>query len=149
MKIEVKLIASSLINILLLVSCNNENTENITEETTYSITVGVYILNGTEYIDQNKDFIFLTQEECRFWSRTAQADTHSTVSHEHYNAAKNTTYNSNTQMITWVEYGPEIDQNSIDITCANGSNGVTKTVNKVSYTADKNFFLKIKSVVEK
>lgn len=131
---------------LLFVGCSKE--EDPTSDQAYTVTVGVYILNGTTYQDQNKDFIFETQVACQSWSRTASGDTHNSAAHDHYNAAKNTTYKASTETITWTEYGPELDQTSIDATCENGSNGATKTANKVDYTADKNFFLKVKSVVE-
>ncbi len=114
----------------------------------YTITVGVYLLNGNTYEDQNKDLVFVTQEACQSWSRTAQGDDHDAGSHDHFNAAKNTTYNADTETITWLEYGPTTDQASIDSTCDDGSDGATKTANKTDYSADKNFYLQIKSVVE-
>lgn len=128
---------------------NEQSTATENSDKTYTVTVGVYTLNGSTYEDKNKDFVFETKPECQTWSRTAPADKHSTESHLHYNAAKNTTYNESTETITWVEYGPEIDQTSIEGVCENGSNGATKTANSKDYTADKNFFLKIKSVEEK
>lgn len=136
--------------IILFVGCNDEDEEEepTTSETSYSVTVGVYILNRSTYEDQNKDLVFETQEACQSWSRTAQEDDHSTSSHDHYNSAKNTTYDVNTETITWTEFGPELDQASIDATCDNGSDGATKTANNTSYSVDKNFYLKIKSVVE-
>lgn len=126
-----------------------EQTSTDTSDKSYTITVGVYVLNGSIYEDQNKDLIFDTQEACQSWSRTAQADNHSSSSHYHFNAAKNTAYDSSTETITWTEYGPELDQKSIDATCEDGSKGANKTANKSDYTEDKNFYLKIKSVIEK
>ena len=140
----------TLVCIALLFGCKDDDTtEPAVSDGSYSVTVGVFILKGSTYEDQNKDFVFETQEACQSWSRTASGDNHDDNPHDHFNAAKNTTYNSGTEIITWTEYGPELDQASIDATCNNGANGATKTANKTSYTADKNFFLKIKSVVEK
>ena len=139
--------------LLIFMSCSKDDdeiepTNTSTSDKSYTVTVGVYILNGNTYDDQNKDFVFDTQEACQSWSRTAQGDKHSSSSHAHFNAAKNTTYDPSTETITWTEYGPELDQISIDATCENGSNGATKTANKIEYSADKKFYLKIKSVVE-
>lgn len=146
-----------LISLFTLLSCESdeeetpeiEQTESSSSDdskTSYTVTVGVYILNGTVYEDQNKDLVFTTQEACQSWSRTALSDSHSTASHDHFNAAKNTTYDSDTETITWIEYGPELDQSSIDTTCENGTDGAEKTANKTDYIADKNFYLKIKTV---
>jgi hypothetical protein len=136
---------------LFVLACEKEDdsTNPPVEPTpTYRITVGVYILDGGNYTDQNKDLVFDTQEGCQTWSRTAQADAHSSSAHFHFNAAKNTTYDSTSETIAWMEYGPELDQPSIDATCDAGNNGAPKTANKTDYTADKNFFLQIKSVEE-
>ncbi|NQX83063.1 MAG: hypothetical protein HRT66_13875 [Flavobacteriaceae bacterium] len=137
--------------IIMFIGCNKEDekTESTTSGKSYSVTVGVYILKGSSYEDQNKDFVFDTQEGCQSWSRTAQEDKHSSSPHYHYNSAKNTTYDISTQTIKWTEYGPDLDQVSIDTTCEKGSNGIAKTANNADYSADKNFYLKIKSVVEK
>jgi len=101
-----------------------------------------YIATGTE-------FIFDSKEECQTWSRTAQADIHDSNAHLHYNAATDVSYDNSTTTFSWTEYGPEIDQASIENTCSKGSNGVTKTVNDNSYYQDKaNLYLKITKVVE-
>lgn len=145
-----------LASLIIFIGCSKDEeepepapTSSSTTDKSYNVTVGIYILNGSTYEYQNKDLVFDTQEACQSWSRTAPADKHSSSAHDHFNAAKNTSYDPTTETITWTEYGPEIDQSSIDATCENGSNGVTKTANKTEYTADKKFFLKIKSVVEK
>lgn len=138
--------------VLIFSGCKKEEEENVdptnNDTASYTVTVGVYILNGSTYEDQNKDLTFVTQEDCQSWSRTAQGDGHNSASHDHYNAAKSTSYNSDTETITWTEFGPELDQSSIDATCSAGNNGATKTANKTDYSVDKNFYLKIKSVVE-
>jgi hypothetical protein len=126
----------------IISSCNKDS------DKTYTVTVGVYILNGSTYEDQNKDLIFETQEGCQSWSRTAQADNHSSTTHDHFNAATNTTYDANNETISWTEYGPELDQSAIDATCEAGVDGAVKTANKTDYIVDKNFYLKIKSAIE-
>jgi hypothetical protein len=69
--------------------------------------------------------------------------------HLHYNAAGDVSYDNNSITFSWTEYGPEIDQASIENTCSNGANGVNKTVNDNSYYQDKpNRYLKIISVLE-
>jgi hypothetical protein len=142
------LVATSL---FVFTHCSKEEEENESESTekVYTINVGVFILNGSTYEDQNKDLIFDTQESCQSWSRTAKDSIHSLSPHDHFNAAKNTTYDLTAETIRWTEYGPELDQSSIDATCGNGNDGAAKSANKSSYTADKNFYLKIKSVIEK
>ena len=130
---------------MLLIGCGKEEVD---PNASYTVTVGVFLLNNGTYEDQNKDLTFITQEDCQSWSRTAQADTHSTTTHLHYNAAKNTTYDASSETITWVEYGPEISQEDIDATCTAGIDGATKIANKTDYSVDKNFYLQIKSVVE-
>lgn len=145
----VKFILHSVFCISLITSCSSDDDDKDeikSENGDYTITVGIYILESGVYEYQNKDFVFKTQEACQTWSRTAPGDIHSSNAHEHFNAAKNTTYNPDTETITWNEFGPEVDQQSIDDTCEKGSNPAIKTANKADYTADKNIFLKIKLV---
>lgn len=50
---------------------------------------------------------------------------------------------------SWTEFGPELDQESIETTCSDAIGGVNKTVTNSSYYQDKpNLYLKIISVVE-
>lgn len=133
-----------LVTILLISGCNSDDDANTPDSLT--ITVGVFLLNGSTYTDTNKDLIFTTSNACQTWIRTALSDTHSSVSHNHFNAAKDVTYNTTTATITWVEFGPEITQEAIDITCAAGLDGALKTANSNEYSPDKNFFLQIKSI---
>ncbi|MBC8754994.1 hypothetical protein H2O64_09950 [Kordia sp. YSTF-M3] len=128
---------------LLIFGCSDDDSEPTTPAT---ITVGVFLINGTTYTDTNKDLIFTTGEACQSWSRTAQADVHSTGSHDHFNAARNVTYDPASGTITWIEYGPETTQAAIDVTCEAGVDGAPKIANKTDYSADKNFFLQIKLV---
>lgn len=156
-RIKILIPITFLAGLTLFTACKKEDDEMEEEPTTtqtenedksYTVTVGVFVLNGSSYEDQNKDLVFETQGACQSWSRTAQADNHSSSSHDHFNAAKNTTYDLETETITWTEFGPELDQSAIDQTCEDGSSGATKTANKTEYSEDKNFFLQIKSVVE-
>jgi hypothetical protein len=137
-----------LVTTLLFFGCEKEEEDDIEPTTTTkTITVGVYLLNGSTYTDSNKDLIFTTGEACQSWSRTAQgSDGHSDTSHDHFNAAKNVTYDDATSTITWTEFGPETTQAAIDATCSAGTGGVTKTANKTGYSQDKNFYLQIKIV---
>jgi hypothetical protein len=114
---------------------------------TKTITVGVYLLSGSTYTDSDKDLVFTTSEDCQSWSRTAQGgDGHSNSSHDHFNAAKEVTYDETTSTITWTEFGPELTQSEIDATCSAGADGAIKTANKTDYIQDKNFYLQIKKV---
>jgi len=84
-----------LTGIILSVGCKKdeegvEPTDTNNSDKSYTVTVGVYVLNVSTYEDQNKDLVFDTQEACQSWSRTAQADNHSSSSHDHFNAANNT-----------------------------------------------------------
>ena len=125
---------------ITLSSCNKEQQ--------YTVTVGVFQLSNDVYTATGNELTFVTQDECQTWSRTAQADNHSSSEHLHYNAAINVSYDNSTRTVTWTEFGPELDQVSIDNTCAAGVNGVTKSVNDTDYFMDKNIYLKITNVVE-
>lgn len=114
----------------------------------YTVTVGVFQLSNGTYTDTGNSLTFVTQDECQTWSRTAQADNHSSSEHLHYNAAINVSYDESSKTVTWTEFGPELDQASIDNTCAAAVDGVTKSVNDTDYFVDKNIYLKITNVVE-
>jgi hypothetical protein len=86
-----------LASLTILMGCSDDDADPTSTSKSYTVTVGVYLLNGSTYEDQNKNFVFDTQEACQSWSRTAEADTHNSSSHDHFNAAKNTTYNSSTE----------------------------------------------------
>lgn len=134
-----------LISLITFFGCTKAT---IDDNKSYTVKIGVYLLVGNSYVDQNKDLIFITQAACQSWTRTAQPDIHNSATHKHFNAAKNTTYDIINESITWAEYGPELDQASIDATCNAGINGVVKSANKNTYTSIQKFYLKIKSVVE-
>jgi len=121
-----------------------------TEATTYTITVGAYTLDTSgNYEFTGNELVFHSHEECETWSRTAPPDAHSSTSHLHYNAATDKNYDHVTTTFTWIEYGPEIDQQGIEATCNAGIGGVSKTVDNQNYFQDKpNLFLKITSVIE-
>ena len=150
-----------LLTTIIFISCKQEDDEDVTPDTTTTtddsnnttdevgtktITVGVYLLEGSTYTDSNKDLVFTTRDACQSWSRTAQADNHSNTSHDHFNAAKSVSYDDATSTITWTEFGPETTQESIDATCTAGEDGATKTANTTGYSQDKNFYLQIKTV---
>lgn len=129
-------------------SKDDDTTSNETD-TTWTITVGAFTIDNGSYIATGNELIFDSKEECQTWSRTARADNHNPNSHLHYNAAANVSYDNNSNTFSWTEFGPELDQTSIENTCSNGTNGVNKTVNDYSYYQDKpNLYLKIVDVVE-
>ena len=147
MEIKPRLFAVFLLSSsLCLFSCSNDDPA----VTTYTITAAVFEKDSLgNYIDLNVDLTFYSNIECQTWTRTALADAHSNDSHLHYNAAANVSYDPNTVTFNWTEYGPEIDQASIDATCAAGVDGVVKSVNNTDYYQDKpNVYLKIINVVE-
>lgn len=117
---------------------------------TYTITVGAYTKDSLgNYVFTGNELIFNSNEACQTWSRTASGDAHSSSAHLHYNAAANVSYNSTDITFSWTEYGPELDQESIETTCNNAIGGVNKTVDNTSYYQDKpNLYLKIISIVE-
>jgi len=129
-------------------SKDDDTTSNETG-TTWTITVGAFTLDNGSYIATGNELIFNSKEECQTWSRTARGDNHNPNTHLHYNAAANVSYDNNSNTFSWTEFGPELDQTSIENTCSNGTNGVNKTVNDYSYYQDKpNLYLKIVDVVE-
>ena len=138
----------TMIGIALVALCSNSC--NKSDTTSYTITVGAYTLDSlANYVFTGNELIFDSNEDCQTWSRTASGDSHSTASHLHYNAAANVSYDDSNTSFSWTEYGPELDQVSIETTCSNANGGVNKTVNNSSYYQDKpNLFLKIISVIE-
>ncbi|PHR33697.1 MAG: hypothetical protein COA38_04595 [Fluviicola sp.] len=145
-------IRTSLVAVLLVSSLACKKDDTSTEEnngTTWTITVGAFSLSNGVYSPLGNELIFDSAEECQTWSRTAQGDAHDANEHLHYNAAADVSYDNGTTTFSWTEYGPEIDQASIEATCSNGNNGASKTVNDTDYYQDKpNVYLKITSVVE-
>ena len=137
---------SLIVSVLTISSCNKDEENDATE---YKITVGAYTLEDGNYIDTGNELIFNSNEECQTWSRTAGADLHSADSHLHYNAAASVSYDNSSTTFNWTEFGPEIDQTSIESTCSSGLGGVSKSVNNSTYYQDKpNLYLKITNVVE-
>jgi len=118
--------------------------------TSYTITVGAFTQDSNgQYVFTGNELMFDSNEECQTWSRNASADSHSISSHLHYNAAANLSYDNNKTNLSWTEYGPELDQQSIEATCINSIGGVSKTVNDSLYFQDKpNLFLKITNIIE-
>lgn len=130
--------------VLCCSSCNKSNLGS------YTITVGAYTQDSAgNYLFTGNELIFDSNEECQTWTRTAPADSHSSSSHLHYNSAANVSYDNSNTTFSWTEYGPELDQESIEMTCGAAAAGVNKTVNNLSYYQDKpNLYLKIIDVVE-
>jgi hypothetical protein len=134
------------ITMVSVLSCSKDDDE---ESGSWTITVGAYSLSNGVYTALGNELIFDSNEECQTWSRTAQSDAHDSVEHLHYNAAADVSYKNGSTTFSWTEYGPEINQSSIENTCSNGSNGVSKTVNDTDYYQDKpNVYLKITNVEE-
>ncbi|MDB4539602.1 hypothetical protein OAG16_02355 [Saprospiraceae bacterium] len=142
------LITTILIINLLGCSKDDSGVEEI-NSTSWTITVGAFSLNNGIFTALGNELIFDSKEECQVWSRTAQGDNHNSNSHLHYNAAADVSYDNNLIIFSWTEYGPEITQASIENTCSDGVNGVSKVVNDYNYYQDKpNVYLKITNVVE-
>ena len=142
------LITTILIINLLGCSKDDSGVEEI-NSTSWTITVGAFSLNNGIFTALGNELIFDSKEECQVWSRTAQCDNHNSNSHLHYNAAADVSYDNNLIIFSWTEYGPEITQASIENTCSDGVNGVSKVVNDYNYYQDKpNVYLKITNVVE-
>ena len=147
-----KLTKSFTITVLMLslFACSKDD-DSITNETdtTWTISIGAFTLDNGTYTATGNELIFDSKEECQIWNRTAEGDNHNSNTHLHYNAAANVSYDNNSKTFLWTEFGPEIDQASIENTCSNGANGVNKTVNDNSYYQDKpNLYLKIINVTE-
>lgn len=142
------LITTILIINLLGCSKDDSGVEEI-NSTSWTITVGAFSLNNGIFTALGNELIFDSKEECQVWNRTAQGDNHNSNSHLHYNAAADVSYDNNLIIFSWTEYGPEIIQASIENTCSDGVNGVSKVVNDYNYYQDKpNVYLKITNVVE-
>ncbi|MDG2418921.1 MAG: hypothetical protein P8M17_08020 [Saprospiraceae bacterium] len=142
------LITTILIINLLGCSKDDSGVEEI-NSTSWTITVGAFSLNNGIFTALGNELIFDSKEECQVWSRTAQGNNHNSNSHLHYNAAADVSYDNNLIIFSWTEYGPEITQASIENTCSDGVNGVSKVVNDYNYYQDKpNVYLKITNVVE-
>lgn len=142
------LITTILIINLLGCSKDDSGVEEI-NSTSWTITVGAFSLNNGIFTALGNELIFDSKEECQVWSRTAQGDNHNSNSHLHYNAAADVSYDNTLIIFSWTEYGPEITQASIENTCSDGVNGVSKVVNDYNYYQDKpNVYLKITNVVE-
>ncbi len=129
-----------------ILNLNCDKSESNTSDS-FTITVSAFSESNGYYVATGNELIFQTSGDCQTWSRTAQADVHSSSTHLHYNAASNVSYNSTDTIFNWTEFGPELDQASIDATCAAGLNGKIKTVSASTYYQDKpNVYLKITKV---
>ena len=108
-------------------------------KTSTFVTVGVFELTASGYVEKLE--AALTYEvgaTCETWSRTTMGGPNDSISgsHLHYNAATDSSYDSDTDTFTWTEYGPEHSQAEIEATCAAASAGAVKSVNSTEYYAD-------------
>jgi hypothetical protein len=146
--LKILILLPFVISLVLIASCKKEEEEEPINNTgsSLTITIGVFTKSGSVYTATGKELIFDSKEECQTWSRNAPGDVHNSSSHLHYNAAANVSFVSSDSSFSWTEYGPELDQSSIDATCTAAVSGVNKTVNTTSYFSDKNTYLKITKV---
>jgi len=148
-KNKISLLITTILIINLLGSSKDDSGVEEINSTSWTITVGAFSLNNGIFTALGNELIFDSKEECQVWNRTAQGDNHNSNSHLHYNAAADVSYDNNLIIFSWTEYGPEITQASIENTCSDGVNGVSKVVNDYNYYQDKpNVYLKITNVVE-
>ena len=89
------------------------------------MTVGVFALesDGT-YTDQQRDITFEVGVPCFTWDRMSMPHDDYLDSHSHFNASDINTYVDGT--FTWIEFGPEHDQASVEDQCATGMLGTEK-----------------------
>lgn len=126
-----------------------EEAPDASDQGSWTISVGAFTLDGDTYVDTGVALTFESEGTCQTWSRTARGDAHDSESHPHYNAATNVAYDNDAKTFSWTEYGPELDQSSIEATCAQGTGGVTKTVDEDSFYQDKpNLYLKLIGAVQ-
>ena len=128
-----------------------------------TVEVGIFKRTGENSYEQlpNNPFSFTVGERCQSWSRrVTQPSPMDSIQteHDHFNAADEVSWNSETRTITWLEYGPEHSQDEIDETCAAAQDGAFKEVNDTDYYFDGNqgetndageyigFYLKVISV---
>ena len=143
--------------LFLSIGCSPETSSTfdsaiaIEDEDVRFVTVGVFTKDQDTYVDTGKILYFEVETPCYSWTRTAQPhDENGNLEaiddvHDHYNSGDETTYTSGS--FTWTEYGPEHTQEAVDTVCANGEDGVTKTVTWNEYYEDHGgLFLRIISV---
>jgi hypothetical protein len=147
---QLKLLTYIILMGVLVFSCSKEEEEAtpiiVAPLDSKTITVVIYTEDSGVYTSTGKTLLFNSKLECQSWSRSNKADGHSSNIHLHYNAAANIDFNETDTIFSWSEYGPELDQASINTTCENGQGGVIKTVNTTSYFQDKNVYLRITKV---
>jgi hypothetical protein len=132
-------------------SSTSDTATSIVNEDVRFVTIGVFTQDQETYVDTGKTLYFEVGTPCYSWTRTAQAheDNGSLEAidevHDHYNSGDNTYYENGS--FTWTEYGPEHTQETVETVCANGEDGVTKTVTSDQYYEDHGgLFLKIVSI---
>ena len=99
----------------------------------------VYIQwSGPQYYDQSTLL--------DVFSLSADSDEHNESAHTHYHAVSNAWYDRYSKTLNWTEYGPTIDEATVEEMCQMGSGGLSKSASSESYTQDGEIYLKIISV---
>ena len=97
------------------------------------VVLGVFMkeLDGT-YTRQNVDDIELQiQSECQGWSRN-------TMGGVNYNAASDVVYNKVDESVTWLEFGPESNEQAALEICQSNTLGTSKLADKLTYAPATN-----------
>ncbi|MDC0369072.1 hypothetical protein OAN13_05185 [Opitutales bacterium] len=112
----------------------------------FTITVGEYTLENGEYIYSGVDRNIMTNVHCDVFSLSADSDEHNESAHTHYYAVSNAWYDRYSKTLNWTDYGPAIDEATVEEMCQMGSGGTYKSASSESYTQDGEIYLKIISV---
>jgi len=112
----------------------------------FTITVGEYTLENGEYIYSGVDRNITTNVHCDVFSLSADSDEHNESAHTHYYAVSNAWYDRYSKTLNWTDYGPAIDEATVEEMCQMGSGGTYKSASSESYTQDGEIYLKIISV---
>lgn len=142
---------------------NSSDGTTVDNSNAITVEVGIFERTGEDSYEQLSidPFEFVVGESCQTWSRKVRQPSPNDsiqTEHDHFNAADEVSWNSETRTITWLEYGPEHSQDEIDATCAAAQDGAFKEVNDTDYYFDGNqgetndageyigFYLKVISV---
>lgn len=131
----------------LLIGCEKEEDPSVSkiklDDSSKTITVGIFYKSNDEYISTGKKLYFNSKTECQSYIRNAEADNHSSITHLHYFSAGSVYLNESDTIFVWTEYGPQMNQASIDHYCNNKINGIKKEISTKDYYKDNNSYLKI------
>ena len=97
------------------------------------VVLGVFMKesDGT-YTRQNVDDIELqVQSDCQGWSRN-------TMGGVNYNAASNVVYDQVDESVTWLEFGPESNEQDALKICQSNTLGASKSADKMNYAPATN-----------